>query len=193
MEEKKCVTLGIIGHYFSGKSSLSSLMAYYSQLKLKLSFTFNRKFSCINSFDITIEIHQFRRKNYHLNLKYTELRYFDSPGFPNLKNELIKTISQSDNCFIFVSALKEEYELNRGNLQQIEDQIILTKVFGVKKIFFIISKMDEKEVNFEQEKFEDTVKQISMILQKLNENSFKYQFIPISSYKVIMLQILHRK
>lgn len=53
---------------------------------------------------------------------------------------------------------------------------------GVKQLIVAVNKMDEKQINWEQKRYEEIKKEVSVFLKKIGYNVDKVPFIPISGW-----------
>eukprot|EP01080_Neovahlkampfia_damariscottae_P003962 gene3962-7218_t len=170
MSAKESISFAIIGHLNSGKSLLSCLLKDGSV---------NRFFETEDKFETHQKYKQQTLSRYFsVELKNILFQMFDCKSYPKYYKGFFKTISQVDGCFMTVSALDEEFKVNKNSIR---DQILLSKIFEIEKFVFFITKMDHEKVKYSEEVFNSTVKKLRLILDSLELKSENYKFIPISA------------
>ena len=103
-----------------------------------------------------------------------EFTIIDAPGHKDFIKNMITGSSQADAGVVVVAA-------TNGVQEQTKEHIILSRTLGVSQIVIAVNKMDA--VDFAEEKFEATKKEVSEVLKQMNYDLEKITFIPISAYE----------
>ncbi|MCK4243258.1 translation elongation factor EF-1 subunit alpha [Candidatus Bathyarchaeota archaeon] len=107
----------------------------------------------------------------------------DAPGHRDFVKNMITGTSQADAALLVVSAKTGGYEAGTGPGGQTREHIFLAYTLGVKQLVVAINKMDEKTVQWKQERFEEVRDGIRDLLKMTGYNPDKIQVIPISGLK----------
>ena len=106
----------------------------------------------------------------------------DAPGHRDFIKNMITGTSQADAGVLVVAATTGEFEAGISKDGQTREHALLAFTLGVKQIVVAVNKMDDKTVNFAQDRFEEIVKEVSSFLKKTGYNLEKVQFVPISGW-----------
>lgn len=86
----------------------------------------------------------------------TKKRYtlLDAPGHKNYVPNMIGGASQADVGVLVISARKGEFEAGFDRGGQTREHAMLAKTLGLQKLVVLINKMDEKEVAWRKERYD---------------------------------------
>jgi elongation factor 1-alpha len=119
--------------------------------------------------------------------KFPTDKYFftviDAPGHRDFVKNMITGTSQADAALLVVSAKTGGYEAGTGPGGQTREHLFLAYTLGVKQIVIAVNKMDEKTVQWSQERFEEVRDGIRDLLKMTGYNPDDIPIIPISGLK----------
>ncbi|SCW04142.1 LAFE_0H07008g1_1 [Lachancea fermentati] len=112
--------------------------------------------------------------------RYTIL---DAPGHKMYVSEMIGGASQADVGILVISARKGEYETGFEKGGQTREHALLAKTQGVNKMIVVINKMDDPTVNWDKERYDTCVQNLSNFLKAVGYNVKQdVIFMPVSGY-----------
>lgn len=112
--------------------------------------------------------------------RYTIL---DAPGHKMYVSEMIGGASQADVGVLVISARKGEYETGFEKGGQTREHALLAKTQGVNKMIVVVNKMDDPTVNWDKERYDQCVKNLSNFLKAIGYNVKQdVIFMPVSGY-----------
>lgn len=112
--------------------------------------------------------------------RYTIL---DAPGHKMYVSEMIGGASQADVGILVISARKGEYETGFEKGGQTREHALLAKTQGVNKMIVVVNKMDDPTVNWEKERYDQCVGNLSNFLKAVGYNVKEdVIFMPVSGY-----------
>eukprot|EP01084_Bolivina_argentea_P122793 217599_1 len=163
------ITMGIIGHFNSGKSTLCNKLLY-KNIKGVCSTTH----ACIMK-------KRLLTKHYNYTL-------IDIPGDIKYFIQIINGISLSDVILCVVSSIETEFDLYE---KQTQEYLQICHMVGIRQIIFVINKMDKPTIYYSKQSYNKIVDKINKIFKKIGFSSKeinKIQIIPISCLTVDNLQ-----
>jgi elongation factor 1-alpha len=83
---------------------------------------------------------------------------------------------------LVVSAAKGEFEAGISESGQTREHALLAFTLGVKQMIVLVNKMDDKTVNWSQERFEEIKKEVSSYLAKVGYKPETIPFVPLSGW-----------
>jgi elongation factor 1-alpha len=83
---------------------------------------------------------------------------------------------------LVVAAGTGEFEAGISKDGQTREHALLAITLGVKQMICAINKMDDKSVNFGQDRYEEITKEVSNYVKKIGYNPEKIPFVPISGW-----------
>jgi elongation factor 1-alpha len=95
---------------------------------------------------------------------------------------MITGTSQADVAILIIAAGQGEFEAGISKEGQTREHALLAFTMGVKQMVVCMNKMDEKTVNYSQERYNEIKKELSDYLKKIGYNPDKINFIPISGW-----------
>ncbi|KAL4478026.1 hypothetical protein ABPG72_013465 [Tetrahymena utriculariae] len=119
-------------------------------------------------------------------LKFNTTKYnytiIDTPGHKDFVKNMITGTAQADVGILIVTAEKGGFEAGFCQGGQTKEHVLLAYTLGLRQIIVCVNKMDDKLVNFSEERFENIKSEVSLYLSKVGFNLKNVQFIPISGY-----------
>jgi elongation factor 1-alpha len=113
--------------------------------------------------------------------KYT-CTVIDAPGHRDFIKNMITGTSQADCAILMIASAQGEFEAGISKDGQTREHALLSYTLGVKQMIVCTNKMDEKTVNFSQDRFNEIVKEVSDYLKKVGYNPANVPFVPISGW-----------
>jgi elongation factor 1-alpha len=106
----------------------------------------------------------------------------DAPGHRDFIKNMITGTSQADAAILIVASGTGEFEAGISKDGQTREHALLAFTLGVKQMIVAVNKMDDKTVNYQQGRFDEIKKEVSLYLKKVGYNPEKIQFVPISGW-----------
>eukprot|EP00347_Sterkiella_histriomuscorum_P024069 403332410 len=106
----------------------------------------------------------------------------DAPGHRDFIKNMITGTSQADAAILIIASGQGEFEAGISKEGQTREHALLAFTMGVKQMIVAINKMDDKSVNWSEERFNEIKKEMSDYLKKIGYNPDKIPFIPISGW-----------
>jgi elongation factor 1-alpha len=106
----------------------------------------------------------------------------DAPGHRDFIKNMITGTSQADVAILMIASPSGEFEAGISKEGQTREHALLAYTMGVKQMVVCMNKMDEKTVNYSQERYNEIKKELSDYLKKIGYNPDKINFIPISGW-----------
>jgi elongation factor 1-alpha len=115
----------------------------------------------------------------------------DAPGHRDFIKNMISGASQADVALLMVPANKGGFETSiaRGNHKKGEVQgqtrqhARLCHLLGIEQLIVGINKMDDKSVNYGEERYKEIKSEVEKMLTKIGYKVKKIPFIPMSGWK----------
>jgi elongation factor 1-alpha len=194
-KEKTHINLVVIGHVDAGKSTTTGHLIYKcggidkrtiekfekeAQEMGKGSFKYAwvlDKLKAERERGITIDIAlwKFETAKYYFTI-------IDAPGHRDFIKNMITGTSQADAAVLVVASGQGEFEAGIAKNGQTREHALLAYTLGVKQMVVAINKMDDKSVNYSQERYDEIVKEVSSFLKKTGYDPTKIAFVPISGW-----------
>jgi elongation factor 1-alpha len=194
-KEKIHINAVVIGHVDSGKSTTTGHLIYKcggidkrtiekfekeAQEMGKGSFKYAwvlDKLKAERERGITIDISlwKFETAKYYFTI-------IDAPGHRDFIKNMITGTSQADVAILVVPAATGEFEAAVSKNGQAREHALLAFTLGVKQMIVAVNKMDEKSVNYAEQRFEEIRKEVTTFLKKIGWNTDKVNFVPISGW-----------
>jgi len=95
---------------------------------------------------------------------------------------MITGTSQADVAILMIASPQGEFEAGISKDGQTREHALLAYTLGVKQMIVCTNKMDEKTVNWSQDRYEEIKKEVSTYLKKVGYTPEKIPFIPISGW-----------
>jgi len=106
----------------------------------------------------------------------------DAPGHRDFIKNMITGTSQADAAVLMIASPQGEFEAGISKDGQTREHALLAFTLGVKQMIVCTNKMDEKTVNFSEDRYNEIVKEVGAYLKKVGYDVSKVQFVPISGW-----------
>jgi elongation factor 1-alpha len=194
-KEKTHINIVVIGHVDAGKSTTTGHLIYKcggidkrtiekfekeAQEMGKGSFKYAwvlDKLKAERERGITIDIAlwKFETNKYYFTI-------IDAPGHRDFIKNMITGTSQADCAVLVVASGTGEFEAGIAKNGQTREHALLAYTLGVKQMIVVVNKMDDKSVNWSQQRFEEIKTEVSGFIKKIGYNPDKVPFVPISGW-----------
>jgi len=194
-KEKIHINLVVIGHVDAGKSTTTGHLIYKcggidkrtiekfekeSKEMGKASFKYAwvlDKLKAERERGITIDIAlwKFETTKYYFTI-------IDAPGHRDFIKNMITGTSQADCAMLVIASPSGEFEAGIAANGQTREHALLAYTLGVKQLIVLVNKMDDKSVNYGEERFNEIKAEVSNFIKKIGYNPEKVPFVPISGW-----------
>jgi len=194
-KEKIHINLVVIGHVDAGKSTTTGHLIYKcggidkrtiekfekeSKEMGKASFKYAwvlDKLKAERERGITIDIAlwKFETPKYYFTI-------IDAPGHRDFIKNMITGTSQADCAMLVIASPAGEFEAGIAANGQTREHALLAYTLGVKQLIVLVNKMDDKSVNFSEDRFTEIKNEVSNFIKKIGYNPEKVPFVPISGW-----------
>ena len=194
-KDKVHINLVVIGHVDSGKSTSTGHLIYkcggidkrtiekYEKEAAeagKGSFKYAWVMDKLKSerergITIDISLWQFETPKYHFTI-------IDAPGHRDFIKNMITGTSQADCAILMIASPQGEFEAGISKEGQTREHALLSFTLGVRQMIVCMNKMDEKSVNFAEERYNEIKKEVIDFLKKVGYKPDTIPFIPISGW-----------
>ena len=194
-KDKPHVSLVVIGHVDSGKSTSTGHLIYLcggidertiqkyqkeAELIGKGSFAFawvldKLKAERDRGMTINITLTKFETEKHH----YTII---DAPGHRDFIKNMITGTSQADVSVLMISSQAGEFEAGVSKEGQTKEHALLAFTLGVKQMVVGLNKQDHPSVNYSQERYEEIKKEATTFLKKGGYKVAEIPFVPFSGW-----------
>ena len=106
----------------------------------------------------------------------------DAPGHRDFIKNMITGTSQADAAILVIASPQGEFEAGISKDGQTREHALLAFTLGVKQMIVCTNKMDDKTVNFSEDRYTEIMKEVSAYLKKVGYNVEKVRFVPISGW-----------
>lgn len=106
----------------------------------------------------------------------------DAPGHRDFIKNMITGTSQADAAILMIDSTQGGFEAGISKDGQTREHALLAFTLGVKQMVVCCNKMDDKTVNFSQDRYAEITKEVSAYIKKVGYNPEKVKFIPISGW-----------
>jgi elongation factor 1-alpha len=194
-KEKTHVNLVVIGHVDAGKSTSTGHLIYkcggidkrtiekfekessdMGKSSFKYAWVLDKlKAERERGITIDISLWKFETQKYHFTI-------IDAPGHRDFIKNMITGTSQADVALLMIASPQGEFEAGIAKDGQTREHALLAFTLGVKQMIVCVNKMDEKTVNWSEERFNEIKKELTEYLKKVGYNPEKIPFVPISGW-----------
>ena len=194
-KDKVHVNLVVIGHVDSGKSTSTGHLIYkcggidkrtldkfekeaaeVGKASFKYAWVMDKlKSERERGITIDISLWQFESPKYHFTI-------IDAPGHRDFIKNMITGTSQADCAILMIASPQGEFEAGISKEGQTREHALLAFTLGVKQMIVCMNKMDEKTVNFSEERYNEIKKEVTDFLKKVGYKPDTIPFIPISGW-----------
>ena len=195
-KDKVHINLVVIGHVDSGKSTSTGHLIYkcggidkrtieklekeaievgrgsfkYAWIMDKLKSERDRGIT------IDISLWQFESPRYHFTI-------IDAPGHRDFIKNMITGTSQADCALLMIASPQGEFEAGISKEGQTREHALLSYTLGVKQMIVCLNKMDDKSVNYSEDRYNEIKREASEFLAKVGYKPKDIPFIPISGWE----------
>jgi len=106
----------------------------------------------------------------------------DAPGHRDFIKNMITGTSQADAALLVIDSTTGGFEAGISKDGQTREHAMLAYTLGVKQMIVAVNKMDDKTVQYKQERYDEIKKEVSTYLKKVGYNPDKVPFVPISGW-----------
>jgi elongation factor 1-alpha len=194
-KEKVHVNLVVIGHVDAGKSTSTGHLIYkcggidkrtiekfekessdMGKSSFKYAWVLDKlKAERERGITIDISLWKFETQKFHFTI-------IDAPGHRDFIKNMITGTSQADVALLMIASPQGEFEAGIAKDGQTREHALLAFTLGVKQMIVCINKMDEKTVNWSEERYNEIKKELTDYLKKVGYNPEKIPFVPISGW-----------
>jgi len=194
-KEKQHVSLVVVGHVDSGKSTTTGHLIYKcGGLDARVLEKFEKeanemgkgsfkyawvldKLKAERERGITIDIAlwKFESNNFDFTI-------IDAPGHRDFIKNMITGTSQADVAILAIDSTQGGFEAGISANGQTREHALLCFTLGVRQMIVAINKMDDKTVAYSQKRYDEIKSELSNILKKVGYKVKKIPFIPISGW-----------
>jgi len=194
-KEKIHINIVVVGHVDAGKSTTTGHLIYkcggidkrtiekfekeakeIGKASFKYAWVLDKlKAERERGITIDIALWKFETAKYYFTI-------IDAPGHRDFIKNMITGTSQADCAVLVVAAGTGEFEAGIAQTGQTREHALLAYTLGVKQMIVVVNKMDDKSVNFGQERFDEIQKEVSGFIKKIGYNPEKVPFVPISGW-----------
>ena len=194
-KDKVHISLVVIGHVDSGKSTTAGHLIYkcggidkrtidrYEKEcseKGSSSFKYAWVMSKLKSerergITIDISLWQFETPKYHFTI-------IDAPGHRDFIKNMITGTTQADCAILMIASPQGEFEAGISKEGQTREHALLSFTLGVKQMIVCCNKIDDKSMNYSEERYMEIKKEMSEFLKKVGYKPDTIPFIPISGW-----------
>jgi len=194
-KEKVHINAVVIGHVDAGKSTTTGHLIYkcggidkrtiekfekeaqeMGKGSFKYAWVLDRlKAERERGITIDISLWKFETPKYY----YTII---DAPGHRDFIKNMITGTSQADIAILCVASPSGEFEAGIAKNGQTREHALLAFTLGVKQMIVIVNKMDDKTVNWSEDRYNEIKNELSAYLKKVGYNPEKIPFVPCSGW-----------
>jgi len=195
VKEKTNISIVVIGHVDSGKSTTTGHLIYKcggidkrviekfekeAQESGKGSFKYAwvlDKLKAERERGITIDIAlwKFETEKYQVTI-------IDAPGHRDFIKNMITGTSQADCAVLIIAAGTGEFEAGISSNGQTREHALLAYTLGVKQMIVAINKMDSTAPPYSEARFKEIQGEVEKYIKKVGYNPKTVAFVPISGW-----------
>lgn len=194
-KEKTHISIVVVGHVDSGKSTTTGHLIYKcggidkrtiekfekeSSEMGKGSFKYAwvlDKLKAERERGITIDIALWK---FETNKFYVTI--IDAPGHRDFIKNMITGTSQADCAVLIVAAGTGEFEAGISKNGQTREHVLLCFTLGVKQLVVAVNKMDSTEPKYSEARFNEISKEVGTYVKKVGYNPATVPIVPISGF-----------
>jgi elongation factor 1-alpha len=106
----------------------------------------------------------------------------DAPGHRDFIKNMITGTSQADVALLVIDAAQGKFEAGISKEGQTREHALLAHTLGVRQVMVVVNKMDDKSVQYSEDRFNEIKDEVSRYLTHLGYKIDKVKFIPISAW-----------
>jgi elongation factor 1-alpha len=193
--DKPHINLVVIGHVDAGKSTTTGHLIYkcggvdkrtierlekeakdMGRASFKYAWILDHlKSERERGITIDISLWKFETPKYYFTI-------IDAPGHRDFIKNMITGTSQADCAILVVAAPTGEFEAGISKNGQTREHALLAYTLGVKQMIVLVNKMDDKTVNYSEQRYNEIKDEVSSFIKKIGYNPEKVPFVPISGW-----------
>jgi len=194
-KEKIHVSIVVIGHVDSGKSTTTGHLIYkcggidkrtiekfekeaadMGKGSFKYAWVLDKlKAERERGITIDIALWKFETDKYYVTV-------IDAPGHRDFIKNMITGTSQADCAVLVVPAGTGEFEAGISKNGQTREHALLAFTLGVKQMIVAVNKMDSSEPPYSEARYQEICKEIGAYLKKVGYNPAAVAMVPISGW-----------
>jgi len=194
-KEKVHISLVVIGHVDAGKSTTTGHLIYkcggidkraiekfekeaadMGKGSFKYAWVLDKlKAERERGITIDIALWKFETAKFYFTI-------IDAPGHRDFIKNMITGTSQADVAVLVIASGTGEFEAGIAKNGQTREHALLSFTLGVKQMICAINKMDDKSVNYSENRYTEIKNEVSGFLKKIGYNPNKIPFVPISGW-----------
>jgi len=196
MSDKTKMNLVVIGHVDSGKSTTTGHLLYklgniddrkLEKIKADAEEKGKGTFMYAHIMD-TSKDEQDRGITIQCTLRpfSTDKRNYtiiDAPGHKDFIKNMIVGACQADAAILMITAGKNEFEAGFSADGTTKEHALLAFTMGVKQLMVAVNKMDDANVNYSQDRYNEIKDEVGHYLDSIGYKQDTIKFIPISGWK----------
>jgi elongation factor 1-alpha len=124
---------------------------------------------------IDIALWKFETKKFYFTI-------IDAPGHRDFIKNMITGTSQADAAILMIASAQGEFEAGYSKTGQTREHALLAFTLGVKQMIVGLNKMDDKTVNWGQDRYDEIKKELSGFLTKVGYKVDTIPFVPLSGW-----------
>jgi elongation factor 1-alpha len=113
----------------------------------------------------------------------------DAPGHKDFIKNMIVGACQADAAILMVTAGKNEFEAGFSADGTTKEHALLAFTMGVKQIIVAVNKMDDANVNYSQDRYNEIKDEVGNYLDSIGFKKEEINFVPISGWKGDNIQV----
>ncbi|CAF4309044.1 unnamed protein product [Rotaria socialis] len=194
-KEKKRISIVIIGHVDSGKSTSSGHLIYKcGGIERRMIEKFEKEADEIGkgSFKyawVMDKVKASRERGMTVDISLckfeteaSDVTIIDAPGHRDFIKNMITGTAQADCAVLVVSASVGEFEAGISKNGQTREHALLAYTLGLKQMIVAINKMDMTKPSFSEARFNEIKTEVSAYIKRIGYQPESVAFVPISGW-----------
>merc|ERR1712001_14591 len=194
-KEKTHISIVVVGHVDSGKSTTTGHLIYKcGGIDKRTIEKFEKESSEMGkgSFKyawVLDKLKAERERGITIDIalwKFETTKFFvtiiDAPGHRDFIKNMITGTSQADCAVLIVAAGTVEFEAGISKNGQTREHVLLCFTLGVKQIVVAVNKMYSTEPKYSEDKFKEISKEVTAYVKKVGYNPATVPIVPISGF-----------
>ncbi|KAD7479730.1 hypothetical protein E3N88_02866 [Mikania micrantha] len=195
-KEKTHISIVVIGHVDSGKSTTTGHLIYkLGGIDKRVIERFEKEAAEMNkrSFKyawVLDKLKAERERGITIDIalwKFETTKYYctviDAPGHRDFIKNMITGTSQADCAVLIIDSTTGGFEAGISKDGQTREHALLAFTLGVKQMICCCNKMDATTPKYSKARYDEIVKEVSSYLKKVGYNPDKIPFVPISGFE----------
>ncbi|KAJ8493869.1 hypothetical protein OPV22_015590 [Ensete ventricosum] len=195
-KEKVHISIVVIGHVDSGKSTTTGHLIYkLGGIDKRVIERFEKEAAEMNkrSFKyawVLDKLKAERERGITIDIalwKFETTKYYctviDAPGHRDFIKNMITGTSQADCAVLIIDSTTGGFEAGISKDGQTREHALLAFTLGVKQMICCCNKMDATTPKYSKARYDEIVKEVSSYLKKVGYNPEKIPFVPISGFE----------